>query len=195
MLSAPTIERDRSPSENPTITDEAMFEIVNGQLVEMEPISVYSVRIAALIYGHLFNYCLTHKCGEAVMENLFLLPLAKPRSRRPDVAYVSFDRWPAQKSMPVEGESWHVVPDLAVEILSPHDRANKLERKLNEYFDAGVRHVWVVHPEAQLVEIYKSRYDVQLFKAAEELVDDEILPGFRFRVSAVFPPAEPTGST
>ena len=130
-----------------------------------------------------------------MMETLYRLPLNPPRSRRPDVSFVSVERWPLSKPIPLTGESWDVVPELAVEVVSPSDRANKLERKLTEYFEAGVRHVWVVHPEEQIAQVYKSRRDVQVFLAADELTDEMILPGFGLQVGSIFPPYAPTAES
>lgn len=187
-------QTSKAPDSLPTITDRAMFEIVDGRLEEMEPMSVYSIRIAALIYGHLFHYCQIHRNGEAAIENLFRLPLAKPKSRRPDVAFVSAQRWPLGQPMPLTGEAWDVVPDLVVEVVSPTDRATQLERKLDEYFEAGVRRAWVVHPESQIIEIYRMRHDIQVLKASDELTDEEVLPGFRLPIKSVFPPFSPADS-
>jgi Uma2 family endonuclease len=86
--------------------------------------------------------------------------------------------------------AWRVVPDLAVEVVSPHDRAMKLERKLTEYFESGVRRVWVVHPEEKFIKIYKSRHEIRVFDSKSELVDEEVLPGFRLSVRSVFPPQQ-----
>lgn len=67
-MTATKLQRSRrTTEERPTITDNAMFEIVNGRVEETEPKSVYSVRIAAIIYGHLFSYCHTRNIGEAVI--------------------------------------------------------------------------------------------------------------------------------
>ena len=52
--------------------------------------------------------------GQVDVEQLFLLDLAKNLQRRPDLAFVSFARWPRGK--PVPGmNAWEVVPDLAIE--------------------------------------------------------------------------------
>src|SRR5437764_3426753 len=111
MAASQTSRSFRPKANRPTITDKAMFEIVDGRLVKMEPMSVYSVRIAALIYGHLFQFCQQNRIGEATIENLFRLPLSKSKSRRPDVAFVSSARWQPGQSMPISGESWDVVPN------------------------------------------------------------------------------------
>ncbi len=41
------------------------------------------------------------------------------RNRRPDLAFVSFDRWPIDRPMSSRDNAWDVVPDLAVEVTSP----------------------------------------------------------------------------
>jgi Uma2 family endonuclease len=190
MATVKTPRSSKSADNRQTITDKAMFEIVDGRLVEMEPMSAYSVRIAALIYGHLFHFCQQNRIGEATIENLFRLPLSKPKSRRLDVAFVSSARWQPGRTMPISGESWDVVPDLAVEVISPSDRASALERKLDEYFEAGVQRVWVIHSEQRVVKVYKKRHDSYVLSAADEITDEMVLPGFRLSVASIFPPSD-----
>jgi Uma2 family endonuclease len=38
-------------------------------------------------------------------------------------------------------------PFLCIEILSPEDRASRVEPKIDEYLAFGVRHVWLIDPE------------------------------------------------
>ena len=37
-------------------------------------------------------------------------------------------------------------PFLCIEILSPEDRANRIEPKIDEYLNFGIRHVWLIDP-------------------------------------------------
>ena len=46
-----------------------------------------------------------------------------------------------------------LVPDLAVEVLSEGNTKKEMARKRGECFDAGVRLVWVVDPEALTVAV------------------------------------------
>ncbi len=41
-----------------------------------------------------------------------------------------------------------LVPDLAVEVLSPSNTAAEMDQKLRDYFAAGVRLVWYLDPRA-----------------------------------------------
>ncbi len=45
-------------------------------------------------------------------------------------------------------------PLVVVEIVSPDDRHTDLLRKLAEYRDFGVRHIWVVEPELRQMHVY-----------------------------------------
>ena len=64
--------------------------------------------------------------------------LAPSRVRIPDVSVFSRD-------LPVE--QVFTRPQLiAIEVLSPEDRHSKMDKKIRNYLDFGVQHVWVVDP-------------------------------------------------
>ena len=67
--------------------------------------------------------------------------------RIPDVAFVSWDRFP-DGEIPADPAP-EIVPDLAVEVLSRSNSAGEMSRKVKEYFSAGVRLVWYVDPVAR----------------------------------------------
>jgi Uma2 family endonuclease len=41
----------------------------------------------------------------------------------------------------------HKAPIVCIEILSPEDRMSAVEEKIQDYFNMGVRHRWVIDPE------------------------------------------------
>ena len=61
-----------------------------------------------------------------------------------------------------------------------------------EYLGAGVPLVWVVHPEARAVRVHRASGPVSWLREEDELSGEDILPGFRCRVGAIFPPAAET---
>jgi Uma2 family endonuclease len=65
------------------------------------------------------------------------------------------------------------VPDWACEILSPSTGRDDRRLKLPTYAREGVRHVWLVEPEARLIEVFETREGraVQLTSG----VDEEVL--------------------
>ncbi|MBI4640568.1 MAG: Uma2 family endonuclease [Candidatus Tectomicrobia bacterium] len=103
--------------------------------------------------------------------------------RLPDISFVSVAR------IPPDGEPegiWPIAPDLAVEILSPTDLHEKVVGKVKEYFAAGVRQVWLISPEHKTVMIYHSPTEVTILSEEDELISDDLLPGFRCRISELF---------
>lgn len=102
--------------------------------------------------------------------------------RCPDVSFVARGRFDGEK-VP-EGFS-PAPPDLAVEVLSPDDRSRYLLDKVGEYLDAGVRLVWVVDPRARPASVYRSLTAVRTLKEDDDLDGEDVLPGFRCRLSDV----------
>ena len=76
--------------------------------------------------------------------------------------------------------------DLAIEVISPNDIYMKVMSKMEDYFAAGVRQVWLVDPEYHRVSIYRSPTDVAILTEEQELVSEDLLPGFRCRLSEIF---------
>ncbi|MGQ9889985.1 MAG: Uma2 family endonuclease [Aggregatilineales bacterium] len=67
----------------------------------------------------------------------------------PDVAFISFTRQPEPSHAAYNPQP----PDLAVEVLSPPDKAAVLRIKIVNYLRAGTA-VWLVDPAQKTVEIY-----------------------------------------
>ena len=81
-----------------------------------------------------------------------------------------------------------MIPDLAVEVVSPHDLFEDLLGKMREYFQYGVKQVWIVSPASQQIHVYESPTRLRIVTAAEELDASAILPGFRLPVAWLFQP-------
>ena len=82
-------------------------------------------------------------------------------------------------------------PDLAVEVVSPNDEAEALETNLDEYLRAGVRLIWFVYPLTKNVWAYKSDGTAKLYRIADTLTGEDVLPGFTANVSELFEGVEP----
>src|SRR5499426_1979617 len=169
----------------PTVQDEPLYEIVNGQRVELPPMSAYTTWIASRLHLRLGLYAEDKGLGVSVSEMLFVLDAEHNLRRRPDVAFVSTVRWPLDRALPETGD-WEVVPDLAVEVISPNDIFKDVLAKVREYFHYGVQVVWVVAPEEQQVYVYDSPTHVRIMTGQDELTGGEIVPGFRLPLVHLF---------
>lgn len=178
--------------------DDELYEVVDGQRIEKPPMSVYSVRIGSRLFRKLGTFTDDRDLGETVGEMLFRLPMPGEthRNRRPDVAYVSFARWPSNRPVPPKENAWDVVPDLAAEVISPSDFAEASLHKVLEYFQSGVRLVWVVYPEERQVYVYDSPTQIRILTPIDILDGGTVLPGFELRLDRLFdpitPPSEPS---
>jgi Uma2 family endonuclease len=65
----------------------------------------------------------------------------------------------------------------------PSDRSRPLLDKIGEYLDAGVRLVWVIDPARRVANCYRSLTDVRTVTAEQELDGEDVVPGFRCRLS------------
>ncbi len=178
----------------PLRDDETPYEIIDGARVELPPMSIYAVVTATELSRKLGNHGEAQNLGRAVTDGLFRLPLARDRNRnrQPDVAFLTYARWPKERPLSLVVNAWDVVPDLAVEIVSPTDRVEELFEKIAEYFEAGVSLVWVLFPNLQMVQVYESLTRVHGLTAADELDGGAVLPGFRTSVAGLFPEAGPS---
>jgi Uma2 family endonuclease len=165
--------------------DEPLYEIVNGQRVELPPMSAYATWLASRLHGRLWPYAEDKGLGTSVAEMLFVLDADHNLRRRPDVAFVSMARWPLDRALPETGD-WDVVPDLAVEVISPNDVFKDVLAKVREYFHYGVQIVWVIAPEERQAYVYDAPTHVRILAGQDELTGGEAVPGFRLPLVHLF---------
>jgi Uma2 family endonuclease len=172
--------------------DDSLYEIIDGQRVDLLPMSAYATWLASRLHSRLSPYAEDQGLGTTVTEMLFVLDAERDLRRRPDVAFVSTNRWPLDRVLPRTGD-WVVVPNLAVEVISPNDVFQDVLAKLREYFQYGVQVVWVIAPEEQQVYVYDAPAHVRILTVQDELTGGEVVPGFRLPLSLLFQPsAAPT---
>jgi len=170
----------------PIVSDEELYEVIDGVRVRTPPMGVFAVWVASEIHFHLSFFARTQNLGRAIAEALFHLPAPIKRDRRPDVAFVGYDRWAKSKPMPPTDNAWDVVPNLVVEVVSPTDTADEVHRKTAEYFRAGVQLVWVVYPTQAEVYVYSSPTQVGVLTKADTLDGGTVLPGFQLALADLF---------
>jgi Uma2 family endonuclease len=163
---------------------EALYEVIDGQRKELPPMGAYETSLASLLTQDLGHFVRGQKLGRVVAEMLFnLAPLKK--QRRPDVAFVSYQRWPKTDPVP-STNAWEVVPNLAVEVISPTETMVEVLEKVREYFHVGVERVWLVLPPERLVYVYHSPTQIQVLTHADTLSGEAVVPGFQIAVATLF---------
>jgi Uma2 family endonuclease len=170
---------------------EALYEVIDGQRKELPPMGAYETNVASLLGQDLGSFVRTQNLGRVVVEMLFHLAPVK-KQRRPDVALVSYQRW--KKATPVpHANAWEVVPELAVEVVSPTDAMVEVLAKIREYFHAGSQLVWLVLPSERQIYVYHSPTQIQVLTHADTLSGEAIVPGFQIPVATLFEDMPPPG--
>jgi Uma2 family endonuclease len=159
------------------------FELVRGDVIDlprpMRPQGVVCSTVAWVLGG----YVRQRRRGYLTANDAGVILERDPDTvRGPDVAVYE----DAQAFADLHPKYGEVPPVLAVEVLSPNDRADRVTRKITDYLRNGVRLVWLVDPEIRTVTVYRPDNGPRLVEASEELDGGEVLPGFRCRVADFF---------
>lgn len=165
--------------------DDEHYEVVDGQRVETPRMGTFETGIASDLHGYLWQFAKANQLGKAEVEMLFRIDATRDLQRRPDVAFVSYQRWPrGRRAAP--NDAWDVVPDLAVEVISPSNTATEVLTKVHDYFQAGVRLVWVIYPRDVEVYAYESPTTIRVLQRGDDLDGGAVLPGFRLPLATLF---------
>jgi Uma2 family endonuclease len=159
-----------------------LCELIDGVLVEKTMgynESLIAVEIIYLMKAFLKKHDLGIVLGEA--GTLRILPR---QVRIPDVCFISWDRFPNRQlpSEPIPA----LAPDLAVEVLSKGNTDQEMQRKLRDYFSAGVRLVWYIEPSTRSAKCYTAEDQVVELAESQSLSGGDVLPGFELPLKELF---------
>lgn len=167
--------------------EDRLCELVDGVLVEKTvgyDESCLTVELITLIN----TFVKAHKLGKVSGPD-GMMRLFPGLVRIPDIAFASSKRFSERRGarkMP------HLVPDLAVEVLSEDNTPKEMSRKLDDYFDSGVRLVWFVDPRKRSVEVFTGKKTSKVLHEPETLTGGKVLPGFSLPLKEVFADVENT---
>ncbi len=162
------------------------YELIKGKLVERMSTGGEHGRITGLIAKHFTLFDPEEKIGLVWHDTSF--NIAPGFIPTPDLAFVTLARMPV-----IDAKALKVVPDLVVEVHSPNDLKSKPGReaaanKIRKYQAAGVKIVWAINPDKQLVEAYHpgEAEPWKIYNLADELDGEDVLPGFKLKVATLF---------
>jgi Uma2 family endonuclease len=157
-------------------------ELVNGILVA-KTMGWYESQVALALGYFLHQYLDKHPIGVIAGEDGPCRTVAF-NIRKPDVAFVSLDRFPERK-LP-RRKVLPIAPDLAVEILSEGNTTAEMDLKLKEYFAAGVKAVWYVEPDLRSVRVFTAADKHDDIAPDGVLRGGDVLPGFELSLTKLF---------
>lgn len=160
------------------------LELVEGRVVEMPTSGARHNEIALFITMLIYQFVREHGLGWTGGDATgYVIDGERESVLIPDASFVARQRIPPGGTP--EG-FWPFAPDLAVEVMSPHDRAIDVHNKVWRYLEGGTRLVWLVFPDRQQVQIFDHRGLVAELTADAQLDGGDVLPGFRVPVADIF---------
>ena len=174
-----------------TVTDEDLlhlqndgnkYELVDGEL-RPSPAGWAHEAVVVNLIALLAPYVRMRKLGRVLGSNtLYVLPSGN--KRRPDVSFVSSGRLPSKET--ASAPFLNLVPDLAVEVVSPRDTPRSVLDRVGQYLQAGVRLIWVIDPERRQAVVHRSLSQVREITENGELDGEDVIPGFRCQLAELF---------
>jgi Uma2 family endonuclease len=133
--------------------------------------------------ARLYNWNEQTGLGETFSSSTaFILPDGAERS--PDAAWVELSRWEALTAEQRE-KFPPLAPDFVIELRSKTDSLKKLQQKMEEYRDNGVRLGWLINPQDRTVEIYRLGREVEVLTDPSSLSGEDILVGFSLDLNSI----------
>jgi Uma2 family endonuclease len=172
---------------------EKPFELINGEKhFRMVTVAGHSSTIR-LLFRLLDAFALANG-GEVYPETTFIMPDGYDSnwvtgSREPDVMYYAGTRIADYKAATPEWRErpFPLVPDLVIEVVSPNDKVEELDKKIDAYLADGVRLIWVLKPQRRSAVVYAPDLEQPQFLEGDALLDGgDVLPGFKIALSKVF---------
>ncbi len=171
--------------EQPQYQDRVL-ELVEGAIIEMPKPTlkhgVITMRLAVLIANHVdandLGLVTAAETGFVLERN----PHGRDTVRGLDIAFVGKSRAPDT----LEFTWYEMGPDLAVEVISPNNKAGDIHLKVLQLLNAGTRLIWLIYPESQTVVAHTTSGANTLYES-DTLSGGEVLPGFELRVGDIFP--------
>jgi Uma2 family endonuclease len=158
------------------------YELDDGRLIVLAPPAYGHSRRQNKIGRFLDTEAEERGFGKACAEVAIVLRRNPDRVVGADAAFILAASLPVRLSK--EGYL-ETIPEIVVEVRSKNDSLNEVRAKKEEYFDAGVKLVWVLDPGDRTIAAYEPGQSVKTFGLADTLTTP-LLPGFAVPVVKLF---------
>ena len=157
-------------------------ELIDGQ-IRGKPMGAREGFVTGWLITFINTYLIGRKLGFVYTPDV-PVRFAPGTVLLPDVAFTARSRCPGGK-LPRDQVAT-VIPNLAVEVLSPSNRPGEMRRKLGIYFAGGVELVWVIDPETRSAAAYTAPDSAVELSLGDSLDGGTVLPGFSIALSTLF---------
>jgi Uma2 family endonuclease len=124
-----------------------------------------------------FTQTSAYQKGDGLFDEVEIETLPE-QGRRPDMAYMT-------KTQLNKGDN-RSLPTFVIEVISDTDGINRVNNKLEEYFQAGILVVWHIFPQQQLIYAYNSPIDVKICRGNMICSAVPAVEDFQMTATAIF---------
>jgi len=174
---------EESVDVEPVVIEDRLYEVMDGKVVEKPNMGALQTEFATILANYLGPPARQGGFGRVVVEAI--VRIDERTQYRPDVAFVSYERWPRRRQLP-DTDPWEIVPDLAIEVVSKSNKAVEVLAKVRHYFQAGVRGVWLVYPTLEVFHVYDSFDQIRVLTRDGVLDGGSFIPGFQLPLAVLF---------
>jgi Uma2 family endonuclease len=185
-----SVERGLHIDEFMAMYNEAPFEWIDGERIPLVPGVARHIEMIRALVRLLDAYVLEHKLGEVYSEAPFVLEYKSDwlkGARVPDVMFFRAERFARYKETTPDWDDkpFVIVPDLAIEVVSPNDRFSLINKKVNQYLADGVELVWVIDPQEQNIYVHR-KGQTTILSGDDTLDGGGVLPDWKMVLSKLF---------
>jgi len=170
--------------------NEAPFEWIDGERIPIVPGVARHIETIRALVRILDAFAQQHELGEIYYEAPFILEYKSDWVKGARVSDVMFYRGAHMTQYKESVTDWGdkpfvLVPDLAIEVVSPNDRFSLINKKVKQYLADGVELVWVIDPQEQNMYVHRTG-QTAILSEDETLDSGAVLPGFSVTVRDLF---------
>jgi Uma2 family endonuclease len=162
------------------------FEFVDGEFTEIPEMGFEASTVASDLHlelgvelkkskrGRTFTVEASYRCFDHNPDQI----------RKPDVSVILCD---PDTFVPPDPHG-EMVPDLVVEVVSPHKTGDDLDRKIDDFHRAGTKLVWEIRPSLRKAIVHCPDLTTRQINEDGELSGEDVMPGFTLKLASVLPP-------
>lgn len=167
--------------DNFPFEEDKRYELDEGELIVSDRPAYWHNRVSANLLFSVDRFLRESPIGEALIsENVYAL---SPSTRRsPDLAVILGDRHQELCGATVIP----IIPEIVAEVLSPSETPRMIHRKLKQYFEAGVKEVWLIDPEVREIEVWTGPSLPSHALSRNAVLESPLLPGFALPLEELF---------
>ncbi len=152
------------------------YELIDGEIFEVAPGRTWNSGVGHLLAVAVHNFCDAHDlpCYTSGGDGDYEI---QGHVIAPEFAYKTT---PLSKDYPDP-----VVPQWAVEVIAPTDKAPDIRRKRQIYLQAKIL-LWEIYPQAQSIDVYAPDQLIRTYGIDDTLDGGNVLPEFTLKLRDLF---------